>query len=322
MTDPARPGPRGALLALCAFALFASHDAVIKALGGYYAPFQIMFFSVLFSFPLATLLLMRDPTPGHLRPVHPWWTALRTLAAVVTGISAFTAFSLLPLAQVYAFLFATPLLITLLSIPLLGERVGLHRGGAVLAGLVGVLVVLRPGSEALSLGHIAAMTSAVGSATASTIVRKIGRDERPLVLMLYPMVTNVVVMGALLPFVYRPMPIEHIGLLGLVSVFGFCAGLLVIAAYRAAPAALVAPMQYSQILWAALFGALFFGERPDWPTWIGVTIIVASGLYILLRESGAGRSLHRPVLGTRTRFELGLMPRIGVLVDRRRRSRD
>ena len=113
-------------------------------------------------------------TPGTLRPVHPWWVMARTAAALVTGVSAFYAFSVLPLAQVYAFIFAAPMFITILSIPMLGEKVGIHLWAAVAMGLVGVLIVLRPGAEPLTLGHAAGITAAAGSAFASVIARKIG----------------------------------------------------------------------------------------------------------------------------------------------------
>ena len=94
------PNAKGALLALLAFGIFSTHDVVVKILGGVYSPFQIVFFSVLLSFPLATVMMMRDANPGTLVPRHPWWLALRTGAAVVTGVSVFYAFSVLPLAQV------------------------------------------------------------------------------------------------------------------------------------------------------------------------------------------------------------------------------
>lgn len=126
---------KGALLALIAFGLFSTHDVFIKTLGATYSPIQIVFFSVLLSFPLATIMLMRDAKPGTLVPVHPWWMALRTVGAVITGVSAFYAFSNLPLTQTYAILFATPLLITVLSIPILGETVRLPRWVAVIVGL-------------------------------------------------------------------------------------------------------------------------------------------------------------------------------------------
>lgn len=304
---------RGAITALIAFGIYATHDVFIKILGGLYAPFQIVFFSVLLSFPLATVMLMRETTVGNLRPVHPWWMALRTGAAVVTGFSAFYAFSVLPLAETYAILFAAPLLITVLAIPVLGETVRLRRWVAVIVGLIGVIIVLRPGQTSLTLGHLAAISAAVGGSLASVIVRKIGADERPVVIMLYPMVVNLVVMGIALPFVYKPMPIEHLGMLAVVAAFAWTAGLLIIRAYNAAEAVIVAPMQYSQIIWAALYGWLFFGESIDNATMIGAGVIMASGLYIVLRESG-GTSENTPVLRTRSRGETGTSPRVSLFM--------
>ena len=304
---------RGALLGLLAFALYATHDAVVKALGGGYSPFQIVFFSVLLSFPLATIMLMRDVTEGTLRPVHPWWTGFRTLASVVTAASAFYAFATLPLAQVYAILFAQPLIITVLAIPMLGEQVRLRRGLAVLAGLIGVVIVLRPwGGTEFALGHLTALAAAATGAFASVVVRKIGADERPLVLLLYPMVANFVLMGALMPLVYRPMAPADLGLVACVAGLGFTATLLVITAYRSAPAGVVAPMQYSQIVWASIFGALFFGERLDGATVLGAGIVIASGLYILFRESRVSET--RPALNTRTRIGTPGTPRVSGFV--------
>ncbi len=168
----------GPLYGLLAFGIFATHDVVIKYLGGTYSPVQIIFFATLFSFPLITLMLMRDKTEGNLRPVHTWWMAGRTISGVMTGLSAFYAFTVLPLAQVYVMLFAAPLLITILAIPVLGEKVGVQRIAAVLVGLAGVFIVLRPGNVDFGLGHIAGLSAAVFSALTSVIVRKIGRDER------------------------------------------------------------------------------------------------------------------------------------------------
>jgi len=313
MPNPAKSNLRGVLFALLAFGLFASHDVIVKTLGGIYVPFQIIFFSVLFSFPLATLMLISDPTSGNLRPVHPWWTALRTSAAIMSGLSAFYAFSVLPLAQVYAIIFAAPLLITILSVPILGERVGAHRWAAVATGLVGVIVVLRPGTGDFGAGHAAAMMAAVCGALASIIVRKIGKDERSAVLLLYPMIANFALMAAILPFIYQPVPIAHIGLIGGMAVLSFLAGLSLIAAYKSADAAMVAPMQYSQILWAAVYGAYFFGETPDRATWVGTGIIVASGLYIVLREAIGTTTVMRPVTQSRTRPETATSPRSSAL---------
>ncbi len=313
-TDIMQSSMAGPFIALLAFALFAVHDVIVKTLGETYSPVQIVFFSVLLGLPLAMLMLMRDPTDGNLLPRRPGWTALRTVSAVITAVSVFYAFSVLPLAQTYAILFATPLLITVLSVPILGEKVGLRRGAAVLVGLVGVLIVLRPGQgDGLSLGHLAALVGAFASSLASIIVRKIGQEERNVVLLLYPMMANLVLMGIALPFVYQPMPLAHFGSLALMAALALVASMCVIAAYKRAPAFQIAPMQYSQMIWAVLFGALFFGEGVDLFTILGAVVIIGSGIYIVLREEKGNVSENRPVLATRTRNETGTFPRAGQL---------
>ena len=312
------PNLRGALFSLAAFGIYATHDVVVKFLGSDYSAVQIIFFSGLLSFPLVTVMLLGDKRDENLVPRHPWWSLARAVSAVLTGVAGFFAFSQLPLAQAYAIFFAMPLLITLMAIPMLGERVGLRRGIAVVVGLIGVLVVLRPGEADFSLGHLAALSAAVTGALTSVIVRKIGAVERSAVLMLFPMLGNVLAMGAVLPFVYVPMPVAHLGLMGIIALFGFVAGLLVIKAYRTAPAIIVAPMQYSQILWAAFFGSVLFNETVDLYTAIGSAIIIASGIYIVLRESTPSISQNRPVLENRTRWEMGTFPRISSWLKRER----
>ena len=304
---------RGAIFALMAMGIFATHDAVVKTLGASYSPFQIVFFASLLSFPPVAVIMLNDARGGSLRPRHPGWVLFRTMLTVITGLTAFYAFTVLPLAQVYVILFASPLIITILAIPILGERVRARRWAAVLVGLVGVIIVLRPGQAALSLGHLAALTAAVAGATASVIVRRIGADERSVVLLLYPMVANVIVTGLALPFVYRPMPVADLGFLAVIAGFGLTASFLVILAYRAGEAAIVAPMQYSQILWATVYGYFLFGEGLDGATILGAGVIIASGLYIVFRETRTGASAHRPVTEERGRTETATTPRPSLL---------
>ena len=314
---------KGAALSLAAFGAYATHDVVVKYLGGTFTSFQIMFFSGLMGFPLVTMLLMGDRKDGTLIPRHPWWSILRSVAAVATGVMGFFAFSQLPLAICYAIFFAMPLLITLLAIPMLGERVGLRRGIAVVVGLLGVLIVLRPGGgEGFSLGHLAAIGAAVTGALTSVIVRKIGGAERSVVLMLYPMVLTFFAMGAVMPFVYVPMSVTDLGLTAVMAFLGMLGALGTIAAYRLAPAVIVAPMQYSQIIWAALYGWLFFNETVDLYTAIGSAVIISSGIYIVLREGTPSVSQNRPVLESRSRMELGTQPRISSWLRRFDRGGD
>jgi S-adenosylmethionine uptake transporter len=307
---------RGALISLAAFGLYSTHDVVVKLLGEEYTSFQIIFFSGLLSFPVVTLLLMSDKTDGNLVPRHPWWSLARSVTGVATGAMGFYAFSVLPMAQCYAMLFAMPLVITVLSIPMLGEKVGLHRGAAVTVGLLGVLIVLRPGAVPMSWGHLAGLGAAVMGAMSSVIVRKIGKNERSVVLMMYPMLVSVLAMGLVMPFVYVPMPMEHLAMNGVVAVLGMGGAFLMILAYRAAPAVIVAPMQYSQILWAALYGWLLFSEDIDLWTGVGAGVIIASGIYIVLREGTPDVSKNRPVLENRSRLDVGTLPRVGLWLRR------
>lgn len=314
---------RGALLSLAAFGFYATHDVVVKFLGESYSAFQTMFFAGLMGFPLITMLLLGDRRDGTLIPRHPWWTALRTVSSVVTGVMGFYAFSQLPMATCYAIFFAMPLLITLMAIPMLGEKVGIRRGLAVIVGLLGVLIVLRPGEgQGYSLGHAAALGAATTGALSSVIVRKIGRDERSVVLMLYPMVLTFLAMGALMPFVYLPMPVTHLGLTAVMAGLGLLGAMASIASYRMAPAVIVAPMQYSQIIWAALFGWLFFDETVDLYTGVGSAVIIASGIYIVLREGTPSVSQNRPVLENRSRLDFGTLPRISSWLRRFDRGGD
>lgn len=110
------------------------------------------------------------------------------------------------------------------------------------------------------------------------------------------------------------MPIEHLGMLAIISIMAWTAGRIIISAYQTGEAAIVAPMQYSQILWATVFGLLFFGETTDLYTAVGASIIIGSGIYIVLRESRGGTSKNTPVLRTRTRVGTPSMPRLGDLM--------
>ena len=308
---PARPSHlNGALVALLSFGIYATADAIVKFMGASYSPFQNIFFSGLFGFPLVAILLMGDRSEGNLIPRKPAMTLLRSGLVVLNTLCGFYAFSALPMSEAYPIFFASPILITLFAIPVLGEKVGPQRWVAILVGLLGVIIVLRPGQSHLGLGHLAAIGASVIFAINSVLVRVTGQSERSVVIMLYPMIANFIVSGVVLPFVYQPLPIEHLGLLAAMSTLGFIGGLLAIAAYRRAPAAIIAPMQYSQIIWATFFGSLLFHEHHDLGTIIGTLIIIGSGIYIVMREGTPAESLNRPVLEARSRFDLGLMPRL------------
>lgn len=308
MTEQSSPLSRpvaGVLFALIGFVIFSSHDALIKVLGGNYAVFQIVFFSVLFSFVPMTLIMATDRTEASFVPHKPLYLLLRTGTVIIGMICGFYAFTVLTLAEAYSLLFASPLLITALSVPFLGEKVGKRRWAAVVLGLIGVIIVLRPGLQPISLGHIAGLTAAVANSIGAIVVRKVGREERSQTLILFPMVAVLLIMAMVMPGTYKPMPLLDLGVLALMGLLLIAGQMMVLNAYRNAPAALIAPMQYSQIIWAALFGFIFFSEIPDIWVATGSLLIISSGVFVVWRESSGSNSTRTPVTRTRS-FRIGV----------------
>jgi S-adenosylmethionine uptake transporter len=276
---------RGALLGLVGFGLFSMADATIKFLGGSYHPVQIVAFAGLFTLPLIGLLWLRAPV--SLRPVHPGLMAIRTMALIGNGLLVTYAFTVLPLAQAYAIFFTLPLLLTLLAWPVLGDRVDAMGGLAVLVGLAGVIVALNPGKAEFDLAHLAAVFGTVLAAVHYLIVRKTGGVEAFVPMMLYPILGQTISAFLILPGRYEPMPPSDLATVAGLTLCGFTGTLVMIAAYRVAPPVVVAPAQYSQIAWAALFGAVFFAEPMTANAAIGMVIIAAAGLLVILRQDSA-----------------------------------
>jgi S-adenosylmethionine uptake transporter len=239
----------------------------------------------LFMLPLIGLLWLREPV--SLRPVHPWLMAIRTAALIGNGLLVTYTFTVMPLAQAYAIFFTLPLVLTILAWPVLGDRIDLIAGLAVVVGLIGVMVALDPGKITFDIGHVAAAGGVILAAVHYLIVRKTGGAEAHVPMLLYPVLGQTVAAFALLPGRYVPMPIEDLATVAALSLGGFCGTLMMFAAYRAAAPIIVAPTQYSQIAWAALFGALFFGEPMTWQTGFGMAIIAAAGMMVLVRKDGS-----------------------------------
>lgn len=276
------PALKGLSCGLAGFGLFALADATIKHLGGNYSPVQIMAFAGLFTLPLLAVWWLASRV--SLRPVHPGLMALRTLALIGNGLLVTYAFTALPLAQAYAILFTLPLMLTLMAWPLLGDRIDALGAAAVLTGLVGVVVALDPGRVDLGLGHLAAIGGTVLAAVHYLIIRKTGGVEATLPMILYPVLGQTAAAFLLLPGRYVAMPASDLALMAGLTLSGFTGTLLMIAAYRAAPPIVVAPTQYSQIAWAALFGALMFDEPMTLRVAAGMAVIAVAGLLVIARQ--------------------------------------
>jgi drug/metabolite transporter (DMT)-like permease len=273
----------GLMMALIGFATYSTHDALVKSLSDYNV-FQIVFFATLFGYVPFSIARIIEGKPASLKPVNPGLLTFRAVLHVACLSLAFFAFTRLPMVEAYVLLFCTPLLISILAIWFLNEKIAIVRWLAIFMGLVGVVIVLRPSPETISIGHAAAFGSAVCGAASAVISRKISASENIATMIIFPLLANILVAGSALYFVYQPMPLGDLAVMFLVGVLGLVGQYFVLRGYRGAPAAYVAPMQYSQIVWAILFGYVFFGETVDRWVLLGSSITIMSGVVIIWRE--------------------------------------
>ena len=270
-------------------AIFACGDACVKAIGDGMTVFEIGFFTT--AFACIALPFVRQPHErwrDMFRMHRPGLVMLRTVAGVLAGIFSIIAFTTLPLAEVYSLIFLSPLFVTILSIPFLGETVGWRRALAILVGFAGVLLVVRPGFRELMPGHLAAAGAALCGATTVLALRALGPTEKRITLMGVVFTAALAFNGVMMLFDFHmPAPTDFL----LTALAGLCGGtahMLLMAAVRAAPANRIAPAQYSQIAWAILLGALFFDEFPDAVAIGGIGLVVFAGLFTFVREEKRG----------------------------------
>lgn len=294
---PLDPMTRGILLSVAAFALFVCGDAIYKQLLTKYALPQLFMIQAVTTFTLFLLIGFGTGRADKLKPKNRTLHGIRAVLATATGLGMLIGFQSLPLADAYAIVFSAPLIVTALSVPMLREQVGWRRWSAVLVGFIGVLVMLAPGGgdggPALNWAALAVVMSAFAYATSMLMVRKAGGKEHPLAFGLVGTGSQAILMGvwALLVIGWQPMQMTDFLLMLLVGVIAGGAVLSIMGAYQSAPAAVVAPFQYTQMLWGVLLGYLLFGDLPGTRTWIGCAIVMTAGLYILWRETVRARDV-------------------------------
>ncbi|MDJ0942946.1 MAG: DMT family transporter [Kiloniellales bacterium] len=272
------------LIAL-AMALLSAMDAVVKWLSADYSTIQLMFFRSVFAFlPLAPLVL-RSGWAGALHTRRLGSHALRS----VFGLSAlgcfFWSLALLPLADATAITFAAPLFVTALSQPLLGEVVRARRWTAVGVGFIGVLVMVQPGVGVFQPAALLPLAAALFLALMVIQVRKLTRTESNITIVLYYTIISTLVTGLVVPFYWVTPDLADLLLLAMVGVLGGTGQLVLTAAYRRTEASILAPFDYTAMVWAVLFGFLVWGELPAQNIWLGVAVVIASGIYIIYREA-------------------------------------
>lgn len=286
--------PAGVLYAIIAYSVYSCGDAIIKGFGQSLSVFEIGFFVAVFSLIPAVFARPRgERWRDSFQLNRPALVHLRSFSGVASAALVTYAFTTIPFAETYSIVFLMPLFITVMSVLILREKVDGPRWAMLALGFAGVLLVVRPGFRELELGHLTALLCAVFGATTTTVLRVIAPTEKRVSLIVLPALYVIVVNAVLMiPGFVMPSPLQF----GLLAAAGSLIGMghiLLIAATRNAPASQVAPIQYVQIVWAIALGAIFYFEYPDLLAYIGLTVVVISGLVNVVLDGGLARIAGR-----------------------------
>jgi len=264
------------------------NDALAKTLTSAYSPLQIQFLRNLIALPFAILIAYRMGGAAALRSHRPLAHLFRGALWIGATFLFFTSLKYLGLAEATALVFVAPLFITALSALIFREHVGWRRWLAVLVGFLGVLIAVRPGTAAFQTVSLLPIATALVYAFLMLSARWVDARESVWTLLLYMTGTGAAISLFIVPFVWIPVRLEDLWLFGAVAIFGTAGMTMMTQAFRLAPAVVVAPLDYTSILWATLLGWMFWSEIPDALTFVGAAVIVASGVFIIWRENRAG----------------------------------
>ncbi|MDZ4731236.1 MAG: DMT family transporter [Xanthomonadales bacterium] len=273
--------------------MLSTMDVGLKMLVENYGSMQVVFFRCAFSMPLF-LVWMLATDRSLFRTAYPGGQLLRGVLGLIMLYSVGECFRELQLADAYAIFFAAPLLITLLSGPMLGEPAGMTRILAALVGFAGVLIVLQPSTGGwVSYGGLMALIAMVFYALTAVLLRRIGSRDRTMTIAFWFIFLVGTGAGlAALPNWQTVNFSRDWQWLVLIGVTGALGQILLTAAFRRASVAVVAPFDYVHMVWAVLYGYWFWSYLPDSRTWIGSGVVIASGLFVLFREHRAHRRLR------------------------------
>lgn len=297
----------GILFMCVASTLFPIMNGLVKLLGSTYAPEQIVWARIVSH--LVFVLMVFLPTAGLavFRTRRPGSQFIRSMMQLMSTSMFFFGVQFIPLADAAAISFMGPFIVTLLAVPLLGERISGARLVAVLVGFCGVLVVIRPGSEVFQWHSLLVVGSATCYALYQIFTRRVAGLDSPATSALYSALLGAAVLSVLMPFRWKATPetVIDVVLLASLGILGGIGHYCVARAMTYAPANVISPFMYFQMIGSVLVGWLLFHHLPDIYTWIGAAILIASGLYIGWRETRERRGLVRPAAAPRAPAHAG-----------------
>jgi drug/metabolite transporter (DMT)-like permease len=282
---------RGLLFVLAAVFWFSLLDTTVKWLTQSYSIVQIVWFRYTVALLLGLAYAWPRTRSRVFRTRHPWLQVSRGALLLACSITAVIALRYLPLVDVMAVIFSSPLLTCALSVPLLGEKVGWRRWTAIAVGFVGVLIILRPGFADIHWAVLSALASAAFGALYNIVTRKVAAHDSPNVSLVYVNLVGSALISPGLAFVWETPHGWDWALLMLAGLFGGIGHLCLIHAFTHAPASSLTPFSYTQILWTSLMGYIVFSEVPSLWTFAGAAVLIACGLYLLHRERILGRGV-------------------------------
>ena len=274
----------GILLMCIGVVCLCINDAIAKTLTEGYSPIQILFLRNLIALPIAFAIAWKLGGRAALVSYRPAAHLVRGVLWMFAARLFFSSFIFLGLEEATALIFVMPVFVTALSGLVLREKIGWRRWSAVLVGFVGVLVVVRPGSGTFQAASLLPVATAFFYAALMLSARWVDPRESVWTLMLYLVGAGALLSAVLAPVFWTPPRAEDLWLFIGIAFFGTAGITLMTQAFRFAPAAVVAPFDYTALLWATLFGWLLWEEIPDSATYLGAAIIIASGIYIVWRE--------------------------------------
>jgi drug/metabolite transporter (DMT)-like permease len=279
----------GILWMLLTMAMFVSMDACAKTLAQTYDTLQVVWGR--YFFHVVILAIMLGPRlPRTIRTTRPGLQLIRSLLLFATTFCFFTGLQWLQLAEASSVMFVSPLIVTALSAPILKEPVGPRRWAGVVIGFLGALVIIRPGTDVMQLAALWPLAGAFFYASYQISTRYLGSSDPVLTTLAYSALIGAVASSVLVPFVWEMPDATGWVLMAATGLIGGLGHFAMIKSLSYAPAAVVAPFGYTNLIWATLLGFLVFSDLPDLWTLVGAAIIAGSGLYIFRREQQAKRA--------------------------------
>ena len=283
---------RGIAFMIIAVTFFNLKDGIAKHLSATYPIIELVFFQYIVMLVIILPIVVFRGGWHSLATKHPYSLLLRgTIGVVAVGL-LFAAVSQIPIADAYAISFISPIVVTILSPFLLGENVGIRRWFAVATGFGGVLLVIQPGFEEFQTGSLIAISAGVMFGLYGIVTRKLTQQELPRIMMVYTSFVGVIGVSAFLPTIWVTPQLVHGGIIVAMGVLATVGHAFMVYSYAAAPAVVVTPFLYTSMIAATIQGYFIFGDFPNFIAWIGISTIIACGIYTTLREAKQNPSTH------------------------------